>query len=114
MDRRELPALLEELRDDLFPNTDKSDLGVNMQSPDGTTPLHVAAIRNDLHLAKLLLDAGANIEARSEEGYTPLLEAAAQGAQDVYLLLVNSGANTKAVNDNGQTAEDLLTVVGES
>jgi cytohesin len=38
----------------------------------GSTPLHVAARTGNPEIAKLLLDAGANLQARDEEGQTPL------------------------------------------
>jgi|GEM_PF-2598086 len=49
--------------------------GVHHRGVFGNTPLHVAAINNDLESAKILLEAGADIGALGEDGLTPLLAA---------------------------------------
>ncbi len=48
-------------------------LGANIQQADfqGNTPLHHAVAQNALKAAKLLLDLGANVEARNARGETP-------------------------------------------
>ena len=38
----------------------------------GRTPLHFAAMRNSLDIARLLIDLGADIEAKDDYGVTPL------------------------------------------
>ncbi|MCJ1439073.1 hypothetical protein MMC27_008464 [Xylographa pallens] len=57
------------------------------------TPLWVAACRGLLEISRLLLDAGANVNAVSNEGTTPLKEAAQIGATEVVQLLIERGAN---------------------
>jgi ankyrin repeat protein len=42
---------------------------------NGFTPLFAACENNDLDVAKLLVEAGANIETRSRDGRTPLQHA---------------------------------------
>ena len=75
---------------------------VNIQSKNiQTTPLHLAAHRGYLDIVKLLLDAGADVNA--EEGNysksTPLHWAAKEGNLQVVKLLVQSGAKLD-VRDN--------------
>jgi ankyrin repeat protein len=57
------------------------------------TPLWVAACHGLLEITRLLLDAGANVNAVNFEGTTPLKEAAQIGATEVVQLLIERGAN---------------------
>ncbi|HEV7405834.1 MAG TPA: ankyrin repeat domain-containing protein [Chthoniobacteraceae bacterium] len=57
------------------------------------TALHHAALNRDAVAAKLLLDAGAELEAKDEFGRTPLDLAASVGAGEVVALLLARGAN---------------------
>ena len=52
---------------------------------------------------KLLIDAGANLEATDALSKTPLHEAAANGYPELLSLLIQSGANVNATNINGYT-----------
>jgi len=54
--------------------------------------------------ARLLIEHGANTEARAEDGDTPLIRAAAHGATDVVKVLIEKGANVEATDDGGSTA----------
>ncbi|MGG7567469.1 ankyrin repeat domain-containing protein [Rhodovulum sp. DZ06] len=67
--------------------------------PFGETPLHVCAIRGDLDGARLLLDAGAKLDAPGEDGFPPLQEAAAQGHAALVRLPLERGADPDAPND---------------
>jgi ankyrin repeat protein len=53
----------------------------------------------------LLIDKGADIDAKSNEGGTALIAASMAGYAKVVELLVNAGANIKAKNNTGCTAE---------
>ncbi|KAA8896106.1 ankyrin repeat-containing domain protein [Sphaerosporella brunnea] len=61
-----------------------------------TTCLHVAAKRGHVDLVKLLLSAGALVDARNEARRTPLHHAAHGGALEVAKVLVASGADIMA------------------
>lgn len=66
---------------------------VNYADADGMTPLHFAA-RNDRGcIVKLLLDYGANIEAKSNNSETPLFLAVHCCSYQSITLLLNSGAD---------------------
>jgi ankyrin repeat protein len=76
------------------------------------TPLHVAAVQNDLDAIRLLVEAGGDINAKDEEGYSPLHEAVEQGNNDAVILLLNLGADVDVRNDNGLTPDQLAALVG--
>lgn len=65
------------------------------------TPLHLAIGFNDLRIAKLLIENGANIEARTIAGNSPLHEASYAGYGELVELLVEAGANVNATNNPG-------------
>src|ERR1051325_6838426 len=54
----------------------KQKVDVNAPQGDGTTALHWAVFRDDLEMAKLLLESGANLKATTRNGaLTPLIMA---------------------------------------
>jgi ankyrin repeat protein len=72
---------------------------VNATNADDENALHWAAQSNDLESARLLIEAGINIEQRGDLGRTPLHEAAAFGHRDMVLLLIESGADVHALTE---------------
>lgn len=63
-----------------------------------TTLLHAAAYDGQVHLVKLLLTLGADIDAREVNGRTPLHHAANNGHQEVIEYLVRQGADVNAID----------------
>lgn len=74
---------------------------------EGWTPLHYASSGPEPKLVSLLLDRGAEIEARSPNGTTPLMMAARYGAFDAAERLLARGADPRARNDLGLSAADF-------
>jgi ankyrin repeat protein len=66
-----------------------------------TLELISAVISGEVDKAKLLLDAGGNVEARDAEGSTLLMLAAATGNLAMVELLVNSGASVNERDERG-------------
>src|SRR5262245_56355069 len=56
-----------------------------------TPPLSAAAVRGDLQIAQLLLQAGAAVDVKDEDGGTPLMDAASKGNHEMLQLLLRSG-----------------------
>ena len=79
----------------------------NAFSEDGFAPLHLAAYFGRLDAAELLLDRGADIEARSTNSrlrhVTPLHSAAAGRQTAVAVLLLDRGADPNVVQPGGWT-----------
>ena len=66
-----------------------------------TTPLHRAAADGEPEAVTLLLDGGAEIEARNENGGTPLHVAVENNEPEVVALLLDRGAPPDALADGG-------------
>jgi ankyrin repeat protein len=82
---------------------------VNAWSEDGFTPLHFAAFFGHPAAAKLLVERGADLEARSTNEQfaldaAPLHSASAAGQLDVCRVLLDAGADVNAVQHGGYTA----------
>jgi len=68
-------------------------------------PLHAAlALGRNPETIQLLLNAGADPNARQTAGFTAIFSAAAANRRDLAELLVSHGADTSLTNDFGQTA----------
>jgi uncharacterized protein len=75
----------------------------------GLTPLVFAAREGDLESAKVLLDAGADINQTTEYGWTPLLVATNNRNYKLGALLLERGANPNIANKGGWTPLYLAT-----
>ena len=75
----------------------------NARKEDGDTPLHWAAWRNFLDVARALAERGADIHAKNDNGETPLHYAAWRNFLNVARWLVERGADIHAKDNNGET-----------
>ena len=73
---------------------------VNATNSHGETPLMLAAISNQLELAKVLIERGADV---NKPGWTPLHYASTRGHRQMMRLLLNNDAYIDAETDNGTT-----------
>ena len=80
------------------------DVDVNAVQLDGTTALHWAVHRNDLKMAKLLIEAGANVNVSNDYGVTPFLLACTNGNPDMVHGLLRAGADPNATRETGESA----------
>ena len=78
----------------------------------GNTPLKVAAIWGDIGAACLLIDAGADVNAKNENGYTALHWAAESDDRRMARLLIERGTSPRQKNDEGLTPLDLALASG--
>lgn len=84
-----------------------SGADVNTTTPEGITPLHVAALNNKLSAVELLLTNGAKIDAQDTQyGATPLHLVAHLGHKKVAELLLKHGASLGLKDKNGRTPID--------
>jgi ankyrin repeat protein len=80
----------------------------------GITPLHVAAARGLLDIMYLLVDQGAEVNAKDNRGNTPLHYAVFAGHQPQVAWLLDHGANPGIANRDGHTPEGMLLEWGTS
>jgi len=87
-----------------------SGLHADTLSSNGWTPLHYAAKEGHLSVVELLLDRGADVNARTRSSYlpkgtgdTPLHWAACEGHLAIVRYLLSNGADPDARNEGGQT-----------
>jgi len=66
--------------------------------------LHLAADRNQVEAARLLIDVGAPIDAENKSGMTPLMIAANRGNLDVVQALLAKGASVNKTDFTGRDA----------
>lgn len=74
---------------------------------DEYTPLMLAAQYGDGSLADLLLQRGADVNARDKNGQTALMKAAAQGHDRLAEKLLAAGADWRIKDENGETALNI-------
>ena len=80
--------------------------GAKVQKP-GWSPVHYAATGPSTELLALMLDRGADINARAPDMSTPLMMAVRFGPEDSVKLLVKRGAEKSYINERNVTAADL-------
>ena len=83
---------------DLLVNWPRSNLSI--KNPQNETPLMLAAINNQLDLAKVLISRGADV---NQPGWTPLHYAASKGHVEMMRLLIEHHAYLDAESPNGTT-----------
>lgn len=78
----------------------------------GWSPVHYAATGPEPAVVRLLLDAGAPVDARSPNGTTPLMMAARYGKEASVDLLLARGADVRVRNDAGADAAEFARMDG--
>jgi ankyrin repeat protein len=74
-------------------------------TPDGTTPLFAALMKDsNIAVIRLLIEAGADVNAQHQIGLTALMMASAKGYSDVVTVLLKSGADPAIKSSTGGTA----------
>jgi uncharacterized protein len=125
------PALLDSYSDDGFPAV---GLAVFFRHPDlaraliergadvnatarnalRVAPLHAAAAMRDCATMQLLLDHGADVNARQQLGYTTLHTAAQHGDEAMVEQLLAAGADPRFAGDDGKSPADLAAAHGHA
>jgi ankyrin repeat protein len=80
----------------------------------GFTPLLFAARQGDVESARILLDAGADVNETAADGLSVLLVASDGGHEDLALFLLERGANPNVKDRNGMTPLHFALVRGLS
>lgn len=84
-------------------------VGVNARDGElGVTPLTWAALLGQTEAIELLIQKGADVNARNKDGGIPLHGAAFLGETEIVILLIQKGADVNAKNNNGETPLDAV------
>ena len=88
---------------------------VNAAQGDGTTALHWATYRDDLEMARMLIQAGADLKAKTRLGeMTSLFMAAKNGNRAMLELLLEAGDDANATSTTGTTPFMLAAASGKA
>jgi len=88
---------------------EKRDLGhgVDFREPTGYTPLAIAVQHNQLKLAQLLIEKGADVNTMNNWRDTPLHRACEQGFVEMTQLLMDNGADPLLQDNRNRRAYEL-------
>jgi len=92
-----------------------ADVRAASKNPMQVTALHSAvADGGHAEIAKMLVRAGADVNARQRHGWTPLHGAADSGDRETVELLLAHDADLAAIHDGGKTALDIAREKGRA
>ena len=91
---------------------DGAEVGVTSRNELAVQPLHSAASGSHHQVCRVLLAAGADVNARQPHGYTPLHAAAQHGDAELVELFLSAEADPTAVTDAGATPADTAEASG--
>ena len=91
-----------------------ADVRAVSKNPMGIQPIHAATAANNLIIARLLLDAGADPNAAQQNEFRPLHAAAQNENVPMVRLLLEHGADPALTDAKGQTPRRLAEEIGDS
>ncbi len=109
-DESELFAAIESHNNEAFEEVLSRGVNIEARSPNNCTPLMYAAATNNVEAAKILLERGAEVDAKgftSRDGTadsTALILAAETGSLELAELLIEKGADVNYINSFNRTA----------
>ena len=91
-----------------------ADVNAQATNRQRVAPVHAAAATRNHSMMKLLLERGANPNAKQELDYTPLHTAAGRGDVEMAKLLLAHGAKRDARGSDGKTPADVAREHGQA
>lgn len=89
-----------------------ADPNISSENGYNVYPIHSAVSANYDMVAKMLLEAGAEVNVVQMSGITPLHSAAHNGNIDLLIVLLEAGANVNALTEDGKTPADKASEKG--
>lgn len=90
-----------------------ADVSAAARNPQCVAPVHAAATVRDHATMKLLLERGADANARQQMGFTAFHSAASRGDVAMAKLLIAHGADPHARTDDGKNAVEIAETYGQ-
>ena len=87
---------------------------VYTRNPFANQPLHAAAAGRHIEVCRILLAAGADVNATQHGGFAPLHEAAQHGDAEMTELFLSAGADAGARADDGKTPAEIAAAAGHA
>jgi ankyrin repeat protein len=84
-----------------------ADPNITSNNDFKVTPLHSAAAISQIDIVNILLQNGANVNAKQSSGVTALHSAAHNGAIDIVKILLQNGADKDAKTEDGKSVLDF-------
>jgi ankyrin repeat protein len=91
-----------------------ADVNAVSRNPMCLQPLHSACAGRALGIVQMLLEQGADVNARQHGGWTPLHSAVNNGAIPIIELLLSYGADPSLASDDGKSSFDLAAEPGRA
>ncbi len=90
-----------------------ADINAAAKNPQRVAPVHAAATVRDRATMRLLLEHGADPNARQQIGFTAFHSAASRGDIEMAKLLIEFGADANARTEEGKNAIDIAEKYGQ-
>lgn len=90
-----------------------ADVNAAAKNPQRVAPVHAASTVQDRATMRLLLEHGADPNARQQLGFTPFHSAASRGDVEMAKLLMEFGADPRARTEDGKNAIDIAEKYGQ-
>jgi uncharacterized protein len=90
-----------------------ADINAAAKNPQRVAPVHAATTVRDYATMRLLLERGADPNARQQMGFTPFHSAASRGDVEMAKLLMEFRADPHARTDDGKNAVDIAEKHGQ-
>lgn len=91
-----------------------ADVDAAADNPQRVAPVHAAAAVCDHEILQMLIERGADANARQQLDYTPLHTAAARGDMKMAKMLLAGGADRDARGSDGSTVADVARKYGQT
>jgi ankyrin repeat protein len=91
-----------------------ADVNAEADNSSHVLPLHSAVAGGNARCVQILLDAGADVDARQHGGWTPLMAASERGDLEIVRALLAAGADPSLRSEDGRSSFDFAEAEGNA